>query len=132
MIGLRPRFSVNNQAGVAVDVVIKARFWKATSSGLVYSTEQTVYSQTGIASSTTTWTADAGNAFDNSASLYMGADLVVTITPSASATGIVSVQMDRTTDGGTTYNTGGEGQHVVKHQFAASSTAVTKAATIDA
>jgi len=104
------RLSINNQSGVNVDVTITARRWKFDNTGaLVYSTEATVYNQTGIASSTTAWT--TGTVQDNSAGadLWLGADLLVTITPASSATLNVALQIEGSTDAGTTWPRQGGG-----------------------
>jgi hypothetical protein len=125
MLGRNFRFSVNNQTGGNVDVVIQARFWKFNSSGaLVYSSETEVFNETAIANSATAWTEDT--AIDNSTDLNIGADLEVLITPAGSATGTVTVQIQRSTDGGTTWPSDGLGEQVTAHTFSASSTAVTK------
>jgi hypothetical protein len=129
MLGRNFRFSVNNQTGVNVDVTIQARQWKFDSSGaLVYASEVEVFNETGIANSTTAWTEDT--AIDNSSNLYLGADLEVVITPASSATGAVSVQIQRSTDGGTTWPSDGLADPVTSHYFNASSTAVTLSTTI--
>lgn len=122
MLGRNFRFSVNNQTGVAVGVTIQARQWKFDSSGaLVYAAEVEVFNETGIASSTTAWTEDA--AVDNSTNLYIGADLEVIVTPSGSATGVVLVQIQRSTDGGITWPSDGEGETVAAVDFVADSSA---------
>jgi hypothetical protein len=124
MLGRNCRFSVNNQTGGNVNVVIQARFWKFDSSGaLVYSSETEVFNETAIASSASAWTEDG--AFDNSTDLYIGADLEVYVEPAGSATGIVQVQIQRSTDGGTTWPSDGLGTPVASHYFNASSAAVT-------
>lgn len=120
MLGRSFRFSVNNQAGVNVDVTIQARQWKFGSAGaLEYASEVEVFNETAIASSTTAWTEDT--AIDNSTNLYIGADLEVIVTPAASATGIVLVQIQRSTDGGTTWPSDGEGETVAAIDFVADS-----------
>lgn len=130
MLGHYWRLSVNNQAGVDVDVTVNARLWKIDSSGaLVYSAETSVFSVTGIASSTSAWSAGANQ--NNSSTLYMGAELEVTIAPVSSATGPVTVQVQRSTDAGTDWPSDGLGEFVTRHTFSASATAVKKLASID-
>lgn len=129
MLGRNFRFSVNNQCGVNVDVTIQARQWKFDSSGaLVYAAEVEVFNETAIASSTTNWVEDT--AVDNSTNLYIGADLEIVITPASSATGAVSVQIQRSTDGGTTWPSDGLGEPVAANYFNASATAVTLNGTV--
>lgn len=123
MLGQYWRLSVNNQTGVNVDVVIQALPWKFTSGALAYGSETEVFNETAIASSATAWTEES-TGVNNSSDLYLGADLEILITPSASATGTVSVQIQRSTDGGTTWPDDGLGEPVVAHYFDASSTAV--------
>jgi hypothetical protein len=130
MLGRNFRFSVNNQGGVNVDVTIQARQWKFDSSGaLVYAAEVEVFNETAIANSTTAWTEDT--AIDNSTNLYIGADLEIVITPAASATGTVTVQIQKSTDSGTTWPDDGNGEFVAGHYFSASATAVTKSVSFD-
>lgn len=122
MLGRNFRLSVNNQTGVNVDVTIQARQWKFDSSGaLVYASEVEVFNETAIASSSTAWTADT--AVDNSSNLYIGADLEIIVTPASSATGTVLIQIQRSTDGGTTWPSGGEGETVAAIDFVADSSA---------
>lgn len=131
MLGRNYRFSVNNQTGVNVTVTIQARLWKFDSSNaIVWSAETEVFNEAGIASSTTAWTEET-TGIDNSADKYLGAELEVIITPAASATGTVTVQIQRSTDGGTTWPSDGGGEFVGSHYFAASSAAFTKTMTVD-
>lgn len=105
------RLSVNNQSLVSVDVTITARLGRFNSSGVAeWTTEQTVYSQTGIANSTTAWT--AGAAQDNSSTPYSWADLRVVVTPASSATLNVAVQIEASTDGGTNFARQGGGRFI--------------------
>lgn len=116
MLGPRFRFSVNNQCGVNVGVVIKAKYWKFNSSGeLVFSTEQEVYNETGIASSATAWTNDTAVNNEDTGTFWLGAELTVTVTPAASVTNSgstnVTVQIQRSTDN-TVWPDAGRGQRV--------------------
>lgn len=131
MLGRNYRFSVNNQTGVNVDVTIQRRAWKFGSDGSITfeSSETEVFNETAIASSASAWTEDT--AIDNSSDKYIGADLEVVITPASSATGTVTVQIQRSTDGGTTWPSDGLGEQVTAHTFAASSTAVTKSVSFE-
>lgn len=115
MLGRNYRFSVNNQCGVSVTVTIKARRWKFASDGaLSFDSEVTVFNVAGIASSSTAWTRDT--ALDNSAAAdkWLGADLVVTVTPASSvtnsATTNVTMQIERSTDNATSWPDQGRGE----------------------
>ena len=131
MLGNYYRFSVNNgtTAAVEVGVTIQARRWKfGTDGSLTFDSEAEVYNELNIAVSTTAWTEDT--AIDNGTNKWIGADLEVVITPEASITGSVTVQIQRSTDGGTTWPDDGQGVFVTAHYFAASSAAVTKSVQI--
>lgn len=129
MLGRNFRFSVNNQGGVNIDCTIQARFWKFDSSGaLSWSSETEVFNETAIANSATAWTEDT--AVNNSTDKWLGASLEIVITPSASATGNVSVQMQDSTDDGTTWPSDGLGMPVANYYFSASATAVTQSVQI--
>lgn len=105
------RLSVNNQSGVNVDVTVTARLGRFTSAGLAeWTAEQTVYTATAIASSTTAWT--TGTAQDNSSTPYLWADLTVSVTPASSATLNCAVQIEASTDAGTTWPRQGGGRGV--------------------
>jgi len=116
MLGRNYRFSVNNQCGVNVTVTIQCRKWKFDSSGaLVYSSEVEEFNEAAIASSSSAWTEEA-TPVDNSTDLYIGADLEVAVTPASSvtnsATTNVQVQIQRSTDGGTTWPDDARGETV--------------------
>lgn len=134
MLGRNYRFSVNNQAGVNVTVTIQARKWKLDSSGaLVYASEAEVFNESAIASSGTAWTEDT--AIDNSTDLYFGADLEIVITPASSVTNSastnVAVQIQRSTDGGTTWPDDGRGETFFRINMPTGSSAVTAACQIE-
>jgi hypothetical protein len=125
MLGKTYRFSVNNQAGVSVTVTIKRLEWKFSSAGaLVFGAETTdgTINALAVANSSTAWS--DGATIDNSTNLYLGAELEVTLAPSASATGLVTVQIQRSLDGGTTWPTDGQGEMVGTYYFSASSSTV--------
>lgn len=128
MLGRNYRFSVNNNSGVTLDsVTIQARRWKfGTDGSLTFDSEAEVFNETSIATSATAWTEDT--AVDNSSDKWVGADLEIIIDPPASsATGLVSVQIQRSTDAGTTWPDDGQGEAVASYYFNAyaSGTAVT-------
>ena len=124
MLGRNYRFSVNNNTAVSMtSVTINARRWKfGTDGSLTFDSEADVFNEATISASATAWTEDA--AIDNSTDKYIGADLEIIITPSASATGMVTVQIQRSTDGGTTWPDDGLGENVASYYFSASSAAV--------
>ena len=129
MLGRNYRISVNNQAGVNVDCTVQARRWKFASDGsITFDSEAEIFNETAIANSTSAWTEDT--AVDNSSDKWIGADLEILVTPSASATGIVSVQIQRSTDDGTTWPSDGQGEPVAGIQFSASSAAVTQSVQV--
>lgn len=124
MLGRNWCLSVNNNLSASATLTITARLWKFNSSGaLVYSAEQT-YSLGSIASSSTAWTE---NSFiDNSSDLYIGAELTVTVVPSASVTGTVTVQLWRSTDAGSTAPSDGLGEFVGAVAYSTSSSATVR------
>lgn len=130
MLGRNYRITIQNGTGVAVTAAVTARRWKFASTGaLVYeAAESTLFTSVSISSAAYT----SATAIDNSADLYLGADLEVVLTPSASATGTVVVQIQRSTDGGTTWPSNGLGEFVGAHTFSASAVAVTRNMTISA
>lgn len=134
MLGRNYRFSVNNQCGVNVTVTIQARRWKFTSAGaLEYASETEVFNESAIASSSTAWTEDT--AVDNSTDLYIGADLEVIVTPASSvtnsATTNVSIQIQRSTDGGTTWPDDSRGETVAVFNIPTGSSATTWQASVE-
>lgn len=134
MLGRNYRFSVNNQAGVNVTVTIQQRAWKFDSNGaLVYASETEVFNESAIASSSTAWTEDT--AVDNSTDLNIGADLEVIVTPASSvtnsATTNVTVQIQRSTDGGTTWPDDGRGETLGYVNMPTGSSAVTFQLKVD-
>lgn len=130
MLGRNYRFAVNNGTSVNVGVTIQARRFKFASDGTpTWDAETEVYNEAAVTPGATTWTADT--AIDNSTDKWVGADLEIVITPASAATGPVSVQIEHSTDGGTTWPTGGQGAHIGGVYFAASSAAVTKSVRVE-
>jgi hypothetical protein len=130
ILGRNYRFTVNNSTAVNVGVVIQARRFKFDSSGVIsWDTETEVYNEATITPGATSWTADT--AIDNSTDKWVGADLEIVITPASAATGPVSVQIEHSTDGGTTWPSGGQGAQLGGVYFSASSAAVTKSVRIE-
>lgn len=129
------KFSVNNQCGVNVTVLIKARRWKGSSDGTITfeSTEATVFNQSAIASSTTAWTNDSS--IDNSTDEWEGMRLTITVTPASSvtnsATTNVTLQMLPSTDGGTTFPDNGRGERIAQFNIPTGSGATVWTAAYD-
>ena len=135
MLGRNYRFSVNNQCGVNVTVTIQARRWKMDTDGsLSFDSEAEVFNEAGITSSSSSWTNDT--AVDNSTDKWIGADLEIAITPASSVTGTssttVTVQIQRSTDGGTTWPDAGLGEWVMTHQMPSGTATATLQASIGA
>lgn len=131
MLGRNYRFRVFNNTGAAFGVVINARRFKSASDGSITfeSSEAEVFNEASISSSSTAWTPDT--AIDNSTDKWQGGDFEITLTPAASATGTVVVQIEHSTDAGTSFGSGGQGVQIFGTYFNASSTAVTKVARVE-
>lgn len=130
ILGRNYRFAVNNTTAVNVGVTIQARRFKFDSSGVIsWDTETEVYNEAAVAPGATSWTADT--AIDNSTDKWLGADLEIVFTPASSATGAVTVQIEHSTDGGTTWPTGGQGAQIGGVHFSASASAITKSVRIE-
>ena len=130
MIGRNYRFAVNNSTAVNVGVTIQARRFKFDSSGVIsWGAETEVYNEATITPGATSWT--AGTAIDNSTDKWVGADLEIIVTPASSTTGPVSVQIEHSTDGGTTWPSGGQGAQIGGVYFSASASVITKSVRIE-
>ncbi|NMG64892.1 hypothetical protein GPA19_08030 [Azoarcus indigens] len=130
ILGRNYRFAINNQAGVAVAVTLQARRWRFDATGaLEWDAEAEVLNASGIASSATAWTTGAG--IDNSGGKWLGADLELVVTPSASASGSVTLQIEHSTDGGGTWPTAGGGVVLGGATFSASAVAQTKSIRLE-
>lgn len=109
------RLRVSNTQNQNITVAITARFWKYASDGsITWSTEQTVFSSASVAATTGSST---GSQFDNSTDKWFGANLTVSMTAAAATngTGAVTVTLERSTDGGTTWPTQDLGVFVGAH-----------------
>lgn len=123
MLGTYFRYQVYNGTGVTVTVTIDEIRWKFASDGsLTFSAEQTPLSASAI--STVSYGNSSG--INNGTDKYIGAHLTVLFDVSSSATGLVSVFLQRSTDGGTTWPSDGQGELIGAYYFSASSTDVTK------
>lgn len=128
MFGHTYRYQVYNGTGVSVTVTVKDRKWKFASDGsITNAAEATQFSSVSVS----TVSYSNGSTVDNSADKNIGADLLATFAPGASATGTVALFIQRSTDGGTTWPSDGLGEFVGAHTFAASATSITKNLSVD-
>lgn len=117
------RWQVYNGTGVTVTVTLDVMLWKFDSSGaLSFSAESTPIS----ASAATAATYVNSSGIDNAADKYLGAQITARFDVGASATGSVTVFLQQSTDGGTTWPSDGQGIPVGSYYFNASSAGVTK------
>lgn len=119
MLGAYYRWQVYNGTGVTVTVTLDVKLWKFDSNGaLSLSSESTPISASAVSA------AAYGNSsgVDNSSDKYLGAQITALFDVSSSATGPVSVYLQQSTDGGTTWPSDGAGLLVGSYYFNASST----------
>lgn len=117
------RYQVYNGTGGTVTVTLDEKRWKYASDGSVtWSTEQTPISASAIS------TASYGNSsgIDNSSDDYLGAKLTMLMDVSSSLTGAVTLFLQHSTDGGTTWPSDGHGIPIGSYYFNASSTDTTR------
>lgn len=127
MLGVRHRYQAYNGTGVSVTVTVKdIRFKFASDGSITFASEDTPIS----AASVSTVSYSNGTSTDNSTNKYMGADITWTAAPGSSATGTVSLYLQRSTDGGTTWPSDGQGEFLSGISFSASATSVTKNAKV--
>lgn len=122
-LGKHYRWQVYNGTGGTVTVTIDAILWKYGSDGsITFSSESTPISASAIS------TATYGNSstVDNSSDKYLGAELTVLMDVAASLTGAVTVFLQHSTDGGTTWPSDGQGIVVGSYYYNASSTDITR------
>ena len=123
MLGSNYRLQAFNNTGAAVTITIKSKSVKFAGDGsLTFSTETTDLSATSVSSAAY----QNGGAVDNSANKYLALQMSWTAAPGASVTGTVSLFIQRSTDGGTTWPTNGAGRLLSAINFVGSSTSVTK------
>lgn len=123
MLGVTYRYQVYNGTNVSVTVTVKHIQFKFASDGsITSSSESTPISAT----SATTGTYVVSSDVDNSSDKYIGSDITVTFAPGSSATGTVALYLQRSTDGGITYPSDGQGVFLGAVGFAASSASVKK------
>jgi beta-lactam-binding protein with PASTA domain len=113
MLAKRYRFKLLNATGqtiTAASATISRIGWKFDSSGgVVYESSATsVYSNASVNNNNY----DAGSAVDNSSSLYVGGIFVFTLTAPTSSNGDVTIYLEVSNDGGTTWQSDGLGMPV--------------------
>lgn len=124
MLGHYYRFRIQNTQNQAITCALTARLWKFASDGsITWSSEVTLIASGSV--SATTGTAASSN-YDNSGSSdkWIGAELTLSTTAASTTngTGAVSVTLERSTDGGTTWPTAGQGEIVGGYTVAAADT----------
>ena len=123
MLGHAYRYQAHNGTGTTVTVTVKSRRYKFGSDG----------SRTDAAEATPISAASIGAAaysnsstIDNSTDKFLGAHLLVTMAPSGLASGAVTIFLQHSTDGGTTWPDDGQGIAVGRHYFVSSSASVAR------
>ncbi len=123
MLGSTYRFTVLNSLGQTIalsSIVVKSLRWKFDSTGgLVFDSEATEFSY-GLSLATANYA--SGTTRDNSSTKWIGGVFTVTVTSPASSSGEVTVYFDRSTDGGTTWDTNGLGCPVASLYFSSATT----------
>lgn len=112
MLGHYWRAALANTQNQAITCTVKARLWKYASDGsITYSAEQTLVSSQSVSASTGTHSASN---VDNSSDKYIGAEFTVSIAAASATngTGALTLLIERSTDGGTTWPTAGKGTWV--------------------
>ena len=120
-LGHTYRWQIHNGTGVSVAATVKVRLGKYGSDGAPsWSAESTP-----ISASVSTLSYSSGSTIDNSADKNTFAEVTLQATPaSAPAAGTtLTLYLQRSTDGGTTWPENGAGQWVASISFAAATTA---------
>ena len=105
MLGRNWRLRASNTQNQAITVTVKARYFKFDSSGaLVWSNEVTLIDAVSVASSTGS---TASSNIDNSTDKYIGMEMLVTFQAASttSGTGAVTLSVEQSSDGGTSWPT---------------------------
>jgi hypothetical protein len=123
MLGHTYRFQVQNGTGVSVTCTVKDRRFKFASDGsLTFASETTPINAVSVA----TGAFSNSTSIDNSTDKNIGTNITVTFAPASSATGTCSLFLQRSTDGGTTWPSDGQGIFLAGVTFAASATSVAR------
>lgn len=112
MLGHTWRLRASNTQNQNITVTAKARYFKFDSSGAIsWSAEQTLISAASVTNTTGT---TASSNIDNSSDKYVGMELTVSFTAASATngTGAMTLTLERSTDGGTTWPTQDRG-HLV-------------------
>jgi hypothetical protein len=121
-LGEHYRWQVYNGTGVSVTCTVKDEPFKYASDGaLTFTAEATQINAVSVG----TLAYSNSSTINNGTAKNLGAFVTFTAAPGASATGTVSLFLQRSTDGGTTWPSNGLGQFVAGITFAASSTSQT-------
>lgn len=122
MLGHTYRYQVYNGTGVSVTVTVKHRRWKFDTDGSITdAAESTPISAVSVG----TLTYSNSATIDNSTDKYLGAAILASFAPGASATGLVLLLLQHSTDGGTSWPSDGEGWPICSEYFSASAVSVT-------
>lgn len=121
ILGRNWRIGAYNSTGVTCNVVVTMRPFKFGTDGALTpaASELSAYSNASLA--TTVYS--AGTNQDNSSALNLGADILVTVTPSGTADGAVTIYLEHSTDGGTTWPSSRGGQAIIAIGFDSTSSA---------
>ena len=113
MLGRTYRFVVLNSLGqtiAASGIVIKARRWNFVSGTQTWeAAEAAIDSSSGTTANAAYFT---GTTVDNSTNAYLGGTFQLKIVAPSSSSGTVTVYLQQSTDGGTTWPDNGNGQIV--------------------
>lgn len=122
MLGHTYRYHVFNGTAVSVTVTVKTRAWKFGSDGSrTDASEATRISAVSVGAGAYS----SSSTVDNSTDKNLGADIQFTAAPGSSATGNVTLYLQTSTDGGTTWPSNGQGLPLGTIGFNASGTSVT-------
>jgi hypothetical protein len=121
-LGEHYRWQVYNGTGVSVTCTVKDEPFKyGTDGALSFTAEATQINAVSVG----TLAYSNSSTINNGTAKNLGAHVTFTAAPSASATGTVSLFLQRSTDGGTTWPSNGLGTQVAGITFASSSTSQT-------
>jgi hypothetical protein len=121
-LGEHYRYQVYNGTGVSVTCTVKHEPFKYASDGaLSFTAEATQINAVSVG----TLAYSNSSTINNGTAKNLGAHVTFTAAPGASATGTVSLFLQRSTDGGTTWPSNGLGTQVAGITFSASSTSQT-------
>ena len=122
MLGHYYRFRIQNTQNQAITCALTARLWKFASDGSITWSSEVTLIASGSVSATTGTTASSN--YDNSSDKWLGAELTLSTTAAVTTngTGTVAVTLERSTDGGTSWPTAGQGEFVGGYTVTAADT----------